>query len=111
MLMLADNLLYTVYLDHTFGTLLSLFLISLLLLFNNGHNPFLVLVLSEFLLILVCLLSVYLSLLWQSFLGIVLALFIIAFAGAEASVGISVLIAQYRLRGLFSIEYPSALEI
>lgn len=100
----------SINIDHSLGTFLILFSLSLLLLFHNQqNNPFLVLVLSEFKLILVCLISVYISILWQSLLGIILSIFIFAFAGAEASVGIAVLIAQYRLRGLFSIEYPSAL--
>lgn len=98
------------FLDSTLGTFFLLFLLSLFFLFYNEHNPFIVLVPLELQLILICLIAVYLSLTWQSILGLIFSLFVVAFAGAEASVGISVLIAQYRLRGLFSIEYPSSSE-
>nr|AKT93770.1 NADH dehydrogenase subunit 4L [Balamuthia mandrillaris]AKT93822.1 NADH dehydrogenase subunit 4L [Balamuthia mandrillaris]AKT93898.1 NADH dehydrogenase subunit 4L [Balamuthia mandrillaris] len=98
------------FIDYYFLSLLLLYFSSFLFFFLNERNPFLILILLEFQLIMLALLFIYFSYLNHSVLGYIFALFIIAFAGAEASVGISLLIVFYRIRGLFSVYFPSALE-
>jgi len=88
---------------------LYFYTLSFVFFFFNRSNPFLILIILELQLILLCFLFVYFSILNYSILGFVFALYIIAFAGAEASIGISILISFYRLRGVLSFDFPVSL--
>lgn len=77
---------------------------SFIYLFFNKRNPFLILIILELQLVLLCFIFIYFSVLSFSIIGLIFAVFIIAFAGAEASVGISVLIVFYRLRGVITTD-------
>lgn len=89
--------------------LLYLYVTSFVAWMGNRTNPFLVLIVLELQLIILCTLFSLFSYVNYSIVGFVFALYIVAFAGAEASVGISLLISLYRLRGLFSFDFPAAL--
>lgn len=98
----------TLELDSLVLFSLYFFFFSLVFFFLNRFNPFLILIVLELQLIVVCFLFIYFSVLNFSILGFVFALYIVAFAGAEASVGISILIVFYRLRGVLSLDFPVA---
>jgi NADH:ubiquinone oxidoreductase subunit K len=82
---------------------------SFFALFTNRRNPFLVLIILELQLIILCFLYIIIGFINTSIVGYVFALSIIAFAGAEASVGISLLIVNYRSRGFLSPDPTSVL--
>jgi len=101
---------YLYKINPIFSIILYCYLASFLYFFLNRTNPFLVLVILELQLILVCFFLIYFSFINYNIFGYAFSLFIIAFAGAEASVGISILIVFYRLRGLISVDFPRSLE-
>lgn len=82
---------------------------SFIVWMGNYSNPFFILIVLELQLVILCTLFSIVSYVNYSIVGFVFTLYIVAFAGAEASVGISLLISLYRLRGLFSFSFPAAL--
>ena len=84
---------------------LILFLIGVLGFVLNRKNIILMLISIEIMLLASTLLILVGSLSFDDILGQTFAIYIISIAGAESAIGLSILIAFYRLRGSISIYY------
>jgi NADH-ubiquinone oxidoreductase chain 4L len=82
-----------------------LFLIGLLGFVLNRKNIILMLISIEIMLVAVTFLILLSSLNFDDILGQTFAIYIISVAGAESAIGLSILVAFYRLRGSVVIEY------
>lgn len=83
---------------------LSLFLVSLYGLILNRKNLILMIVSLEILLLAVTLIFLFFSYNFNDILGQVFALYIIAIAGCETAIGLSIVIVYYRHRGTVVIK-------
>jgi NADH-ubiquinone oxidoreductase chain 4L len=83
---------------------LFLFLIAIYGLILNKKNLILMLISIEIMLLAVTLLILLNSLNFDDLFGQIYALYIIAMAGSEAAIGLSILVAFYRLRGSIAIK-------
>ena len=95
------NLMFLVFLYFYFGSFIALML--------NWRNPFIVLILLELQLLIIFYFFAYFSFVCYLIIGFVIALFVLSFAGAEASAGIAFLINFYRSRGVLTAKFPPAL--
>lgn len=84
---------------------LVLFLIGILGFVLNRKNIILMLISIEIMLLAITFLILISSLNFDDILGQVYAIYIIAIAGAESAIGLSILVAFYRLRGSIAIEF------
>ena len=84
---------------------LILFLIGILGFVLNRKNIILMLISIEIMLLAITFLILVSSLSHDDILGQVYAIYIITIAGAESAIGLSILVAFYRLRGSIAIEY------
>jgi NADH-ubiquinone oxidoreductase chain 4L len=84
---------------------LILFLIGILGFVLNRKNIILMLISIEIMLVSITLLILINSFNFDDILGQVFAIYIICIAGAESAIGLSILVAFYRLRGNIAIEY------
>ena len=84
---------------------LSLFIIGLIGFIINRKNVILMLVSIEIMLLSITLILLINSIVYNDNLGQLAALFIIALAGAESAIGLSILIVYYRLNGVISLTY------
>ena len=84
---------------------LILFLIGVLGFVLNRKNIILMLISIEIMLLSITFLILLSSLGIDDILGQIYAIYIIAVAGAESAIGLSILVAFYRLRGSVSIEF------
>jgi NADH-ubiquinone oxidoreductase chain 4L len=84
---------------------LILFLIGVLGFVLNRKNIILMLISIEIMLLAITFLILVSSLNIDDILGQVYAIYIIVIAGAESAIGLSILVAFYRLRGSITIEY------
>ena len=82
-----------------------LFLIGLLGFVLNRKNIILMLISIEIMLLAVTFLILLSSLNFDDIIGQTFAIYIISVAGAESAIGLSILVAFYRLRGSVVIEY------
>lgn len=82
---------------------LILFIIGLVGFILNRNNVILMLVSIEIMLLSVTLILLINSISYNDNLGQLAALFIIALAGAESAIGLSILIVYYRLNGVISL--------
>jgi len=82
---------------------LSLFIIGLVGFILNRKNVILMLVSIEIMLLSVTLIFLINALAYNDNFGQLAALFIIALAGAESAIGLSILIVYYRLNGVISL--------
>ena len=82
-----------------------LFLIGLLGFVLNRKNIILMLISIEIMLLAVTFLILLSSLNFDDIIGQTFAIYIISVAGAESAIGLSILVAYYRLRGSVVIEY------
>jgi len=82
---------------------LILFIIGLLGFILNRNNVILMLISIEIMLLSVTLILLINSISYNDNLGQLAALFIIALAGAESAIGLSILIVYYRLNGVISL--------
>lgn len=82
-----------------------LFLIGLLGFVLNRKNIILMLISIEIMLLAVTFLILLSSLSFDDVIGQTFAIYIISVAGAESAIGLSILVAFYRLRGSVVIEY------
>jgi NADH-ubiquinone oxidoreductase chain 4L len=82
-----------------------LFLIGLLGFVLNRKNIILMLISIEIMLLAVTFLILLSSLSFDDIIGQTFAIYIISVAGAESAIGLSILVAFYRLRGSVVIEY------
>ena len=84
---------------------LILFLIGVLGFVLNRKNIILMLISIEIMLLAITFLILESSLIFEDILGQIYAIYIIAVAGAESSIGLAILVAFYRLRGSVAIEF------
>lgn len=82
-----------------------LFLIGLLGFVLNRKNIIMMLISIEIMLLAITFLILLSSLSFDDILGQTFAIYIISVAGAESAIGLSILVAFYRLRGSVVIEY------
>lgn len=87
-----------------------LFLIGILGIFVIRQNLITILMSVELLLLAVNLNFILFSILLDDIVGQIMSLCILATAGAEASVGLAILIIFYRLRGVVSTDYIASLK-
>jgi len=83
---------------------LFLFLIGIYGLILNRRNLILMIISLELILLAVTLLILFSSYNSNDLFGQIYALYIIAIAGCEAAIGLSILIVFYRLRGTIAIK-------
>ena len=79
--------------------ILILFIIGLIGFVLNRKNIILMLISIEIMLLAITLIILVNSLAFDDNLGQLFSLFIIALAGAESAIGLSILVSYYRLRG------------
>lgn len=84
---------------------LMLFLIGMLGFVLNRKNVILMLISIEIMLLSITFLILIYSLSFDDILGQTYAVYIITIAGAESAIGLSILVAFYRLRGSIAIEF------
>ena len=84
---------------------LMLFLIGILGFVLNRKNVILMLISIEIMLLSITFLILIYSLSFDDILGQTYAIYIITIAGAESAIGLSILVAFYRLRGSIEIEF------
>ena len=82
---------------------LILFIIGLVGFILNRKNVILILISIEIMLLSITLIFLINSIAYNDNLGQLAALFIIALAGAESAIGLSILIVYYRLNGVISL--------
>ena len=82
---------------------LILFLIGILGFILNRRNIILMIIAIEIMLLSVTLLVLIMSYGFDDNIGQTFSIYIIAIAGAESVVGLSILVAYYRLRGNISL--------
>jgi NADH-ubiquinone oxidoreductase chain 4L len=83
--------------------LLILFLIGLIGFILNRKNVILMLVSIEIMLLSITLIILINSIAFNDNIGQIIALFIIALAGAESAIGLSILVVFYKLTGAISL--------
>jgi NADH-ubiquinone oxidoreductase chain 4L len=84
---------------------LILFIIGLVGFILNRKNVILMLVSIEIMLLSITLIFLINSIAYNDNFGQLIALFIIALAGAESAIGLSILIVYYRLNGVISLTH------
>ena len=82
---------------------LILFIIGLIGFVLNRKNIILMLISIEIMLLAITLIILINSIMFDDNLGQIFALFIIALAGAESAIGLSILVVYYRLNGNISL--------
>ena len=82
---------------------LFLFLIGILGFILNRKNLILMIISIEIMLFSITILILLNSLHFDDSIGQIFGIFIIALAGAESAIGLSILVAYYRLRGTISL--------
>ena len=82
---------------------LILFLIGILGFILNRKNIILMIIAIEIMLLSVTLLVLIMSYWFDDSIGQTFSIFIITIAGAESVIGLSILVAYYRLRGTISL--------
>jgi NADH:ubiquinone oxidoreductase subunit 11 or 4L (chain K) len=83
---------------------LILFLIGILGFILNRKNIILMIIAIEIMLLSVTLLILLVSYGFEDNIGQTFSMFIISIAGAESVIGLSILVAYYRLRGTISLK-------
>ena len=83
---------------------LILFLIGILGFILNRKNIILMIIAIEIMLLSVTLLILIVSYGFEDNIGQTFSMFIISVAGAESVIGLSILVAYYRLRGTISLK-------
>lgn len=86
-----------------------LFLIGIFGIVLNRKNLLTLLMSIELLLLAINLLFIFSSLALDSFLGMSFAFFVLLVAAAESAVGLSLLVAYYRVKGSIAIQHISLL--
>ena len=86
---------------------LFLFLIGILGFILNRKNIILLIISIEIMLLAVTILALISSFSFNDSIGQTFGIFIISVAGAEAVIGLSIIVAYYRLRGTISLANPN----
>ena len=89
---------------------LIIFFCGVLGIFITRKNIIIILISIELMLLAVNFNFVIFSVILKDVLGQVFTLFIITLAGAEASIGLAILIIFYRIRGIITVNFVNALK-
>lgn len=89
---------------------LTLFIIGFIGFILNRKNVILMLIAIEIMLLSITILILLNSLHFDDSIGQIFGLFIIALAGAESAIGLSILVAYYRLNGHISLTNSKYME-
>ena len=81
-----------------------LFLIGILGFILNRKNIILMIIAIEIMLLSVTLLVLIMSYSFEDNVGQIFSIYILSIAGAESVIGLSILVAYYRLRGTISLQ-------
>ena len=86
-----------------------LFLIGILGIVVNRKNSIIMLMSIELMLLAINLLFIIYSCLLDNLIGQVFALYVLVVAAAESAIGLSILVAYYRVRGTISVKFINLL--
>lgn len=89
---------------------LTLFIIGFIGFILNRKNIILMLIAIEIMLLSITILILLNSLYFDDSIGQIFGIFIIALAGAESAIGLSILVAYYRLNGHISLTNSKNME-
>lgn len=89
---------------------LTLFIIGFIGFILNRKNVILMLIAIEIMLLSITILILLNSLYFDDSIGQIFGIFIIALAGAESAIGLSILVAYYRLNGHISLTNSKYME-
>lgn len=89
---------------------LIIFFCGILGIFITRKNIIIILISIELMLLAINFNFVIFSIILKDILGQVFTLFIITLAGAEASIGLAILIIFYRIRGIITVNFVNALK-
>jgi len=84
---------------------LLLFLIGLLIFIFNPKNVILLFIAIEIMLLSVTLIILHSALMFDDAFGLLFGIYVLILAGAESAIGLSILIAYYRLRGTITLNF------
>jgi NADH:ubiquinone oxidoreductase subunit K len=87
-----------------------MFFIGILGIFFTRKNIIIILVSIELMLLSVNFNFGIFSILFEDIVGQVFIIFILTLAGAEAAIGLAILIIFYRIRGIISVNFISSLK-
>lgn len=104
------SIFYTYNFFYTIIFLFSLFFLSVFGIFITRKNIIMTLVCLEILFFAVNLNFIIFSVYLDDLFGQLFALYVIAVAGAEAAVGLALLIAFYKLRRIIALDFISTLK-
>lgn len=95
--------------DFIFFTFI-LFFLAVLGIFITRKNIIMILICLEVLFLAVNLNFIIFSIYFDDLFGLVFSLYVIAVAGAEAAVGLALLISFYKLRRIIALDFISSLK-
>lgn len=101
---LSLNFLFFIFLNF------FLFLLGLWGIIGVRKNIIIILMSIELMLLSINLNFIIFSILLDDIVGQIFALLILTVAAAEASIGLAILIVYYRIRGIISIDFISAIK-
>jgi NADH-quinone oxidoreductase subunit K len=90
---------------HFLGVSINLFLLGVLGIFFNRRSIILMLLSIELILLAVNFNFLVFASFLDDLLGQLFALFVLTVAAAESSIGLAILVADYRISGTVSVEY------
>lgn len=90
---------------HFLGVSINLFLLGILGIFFNRRSIILMLLSIELILLAVNFNFLVFASFLDDLLGQLFALFVLTVAAAESSIGLAILVADYRISGTVSVEY------
>jgi NADH-quinone oxidoreductase subunit K len=90
---------------HFLGVSINLFLLGILGIFFNRRSIILILLSIELILLAVNFNFLVFASFLDDLLGQLFALFVLTVAAAESSIGLAILVADYRISGTVSVEY------
>jgi NADH-quinone oxidoreductase subunit K len=89
---------------------ITLFFISILGIFLTRKNLILIIICIELMLLSINFNFIIFSVYLNDIFGQIITIFILTLAGAEASIGLAILIIFYRIRGIISINFLNILK-
>jgi len=101
-------MLFNIFIFITFSSIL--FFLGILGIFIIRKNIIIILISIELLLLAININFLIFSFFLDDIIGEIISIYILSVAGAEASIGLALLIIFYRLRGIISVDYTSALK-
>lgn len=89
---------------------LIMFFLSVLGIFITRKNIIIILISIELMLLSINFNFIIFSVILQDIMGQIFTLYILTLAGAEASIGLAILIIFYRIRGIITINFVNSLK-